>query len=225
MKSPNHIAIIMDGNGRWGIKHYKDRAKGHEFGIKNIKKILEYCVNSNIKNITLYALSFDNFQKRKKIEINNLFYHFKKYLNENISFFIKKKIKLNFIGELNLLPKDLIKIINENQAKTDFKKNFFLLNIAINYSSRRELLSVFSSLKKNRNIKIYDIDKLLYTRASKYPDILIRTGGYCRMSDFLLWQCAYTEFFFLKKLWPDFNTTDLKKIFFKYSRIKRNYGS
>ena len=223
MKSPNHIAIIMDGNGRWGLKKYNSRLSGHEHGIKNIKPILNYFLKKKIKNLTLYALSYDNLKKRNKSEIKNLFFLLKKYLTENQSFFIRNKVYLNFIGEKNNIPNYVNKIIKSNSNNN--KKSINLkLNIAFNYSSRKEIILALKNIvKKDKKINEKNIQKNLFV--CQDPDILIRTGGYSRLSDFLLWQLSYTELFFVNKLWPDFRVNDLKKILLKFNSISRNFGS
>ena len=226
MKSPNHIAIIMDGNGRWGLKKFNNRLIGHKYGVKNIKPILNFCLKNKIFNLTLFALSKDNFKKRQKTEIKNLFILMKEYLEKNLVFFKKYKIKLNFIGEIDQLPLSTRIILNKFTELTNFKKNKILINIAINYSSKKEIIySIKENIKKNINISEKNIEKYLYTKQSGDPDLLIRTGGYQRFSDFLLWQSSYTEIFFLKKLWPDFKPADLRKILNKYSIIDRKYGA
>jgi len=226
MKSPNHIAIIMDGNGRWGLKKFNNRLIGHKYGVKNIKPILNFCLKNKIFNLTLFALSKDNFKKRQKTEIKNLFILMKEYLEKNLVFFKKYKIKLNFIGEIDQLPLSTRIILNKFTELTNFKKNKILINIAIIYSSKKEIIySIKENIKKNINISEKNIEKYLYTKQSGDPDLLIRTGGYQRFSDFLLWQSSYTEIFFLKKLWPDFKPADLRKILNKYSIIDRKYGA
>jgi undecaprenyl diphosphate synthase len=226
MKSPNHIAIIMDGNGRWGIKNHKNRLIGHKFGIKNIKSIINYCLKHKIYNITLFALSSDNLKKRSKKEIENLFALLENYLKKNIQFFKEKKIKLNFIGENTNLPKKIKIILKKYSNETKLLKNQLLMNIAFNYSSKQEITNSCKQLAKSQKaINQKNISKYLYTSKIKDPEILIRTGGYSRLSDFLLWQCSYTEIFFNKKLWPDFKSKDLDLIIKKFNKLKRNFGS
>ena len=226
MKSPNHIAIIMDGNGRWGLKNYKSRLIGHEFGIKNIKNIINYCLKHKINNITLFALSSDNLKKRSRIEIKNLFALLESYLKKNIHFFKEKKIKLNFIGENTNLPKKVKNILKKFRDETKLLKSKLLMNIAFNYSSKQEIANSCKHLAKSQKpINQKNIAKFLYTAKTKDPEILIRTGGYSRLSDFLLWQCSYTEIFFVRKLWPDFKSKDLDLIIKKFKKLKRNFGS
>ena len=178
----------------------------------------------NIKALTLYALSYDNFKNRNNKEIKNIFNLFQNYIENNKIFFQEKKIKLNFFGEISLLPNNIkTLVINLNKNTKKFKK--FTINIAINYSSKIEILNAFRKLKKkNKPINEINFKKFLYLGNLKDPEILIRTGNYSRLSDFLLWQCSYTEFFFLKKLWPDFTPKDLERVIKKFKNIKRNFG-
>ncbi|MAK12554.1 MAG: di-trans,poly-cis-decaprenylcistransferase [Candidatus Pelagibacter sp.] len=225
MNLPNHIAIIMDGNGRWGKKKYNNRLLGHEKGIKNIKKIIEYCLSKEISNLTIYALSKDNLVKRNKYEINNIFGLLKKYLETNIEYFKKNKVKINFIGELNLLPSSLRKILLLSEKKLRFLKKKLTLNVAINYSSKIEILNAMKKiLKYKKKINIKNLESYLFTKVSGHPEIIIRTGGFKRLSDFLLWQAAYSELFFVTKFWPDFKVKDLENILIKFNKIKRNFG-
>lgn len=222
----NHLAIIMDGNGRWGLKKFNNRSLGHFYGAKRLKPLVNFLINQKIKNLTLYTLSYDNLRKRKKKEIINLFDMLTKYLQENINYFVKNKIKINFIGEKERLPRNIIKLISHVQKKTNFNKKVLNVNIAFNYSSKKEIINTINKLiNKRKKVSNKNINNNLYTSNSGDPDILIRTGGYNRLSDFLLWQSAYTELFFLKTLWPDFKIKHLKNIFYKYNFIKKNYGS
>jgi undecaprenyl diphosphate synthase len=226
MKSPNHIAIIMDGNGRWGLKNHKSRLVGHKFGIKNIKNIVNYCIKHEIDNITLFALSSDNLKKRSKKEIENLFDLLENYLKKNINFFKEKKIKLNFIGEDKSLPKKIMKILKKFSNETKLYKSKLFMNIAFNYSAKEEIINSCKQVVRNqKQINQKNIAEHLYTSTIPDPEILVRTGGYSRLSDFLLWQCSYTEIFFVKKLWPDFKSNDLDLIIKKFIKLKRNFGA
>jgi undecaprenyl diphosphate synthase len=226
MKLPNHVAIIMDGNGRWGIKNHGHRLAGHRFGVKKIKSVIQFTVKKKIKHLTLYALSYDNLSKRGKKEIGNLFYLLEEYIKLNIKFFIKNKIKINILGEKKRVPQKTLKLLEDVKIKTNFKKNVLNLNIALNYSSKEEIINSMKNIVNNElKINKKNIEKFLYTKDSSHPDILIRTGGYNRLSDFLLWQCAYTEIFFINKMWPDFLISDYKKILLEFSNIKRKFGS
>ena len=226
MKSPNHIAIIMDGSGRWGVKKYNSRLTGHKYGVKNIKSIINFCLKKEIKNLTLFALSSDNLAKRKKKEIHNLFNLLEKYLGENIKYFVEKKIQIKFIGEKKNLSKKLIKTLSSYSNITNKRDKKLLINIAFNYSAKQEIInSLKKIIKTKKKLDKKNVDKHLYTSPISDPEILIRTGGYSRLSDFLLWQCSYSEIFFLKKLWPEFKAADLNNIINKFRRLKRNFGS
>ena len=225
MNLPNHIAIIMDGNGRWGKKKYNNRLLGHEKGIKNIKNIVQFCIKKKISHLTIYALSKDNLKKRNKSEINNIFDLLKNYLHKNIHYFKKYKIYINFIGEIQQLPSSVKKMLISSSDELKIFKSKLTLNVAINYSSKTEILNVVKMLaKKKKKFSILNIEKYLFTSLSGHPEIIIRTGGYKRLSDFLLWQAAYSELFFEKKLWPDFKVADLQNILNKFVKIKRNFG-
>ena len=226
MTNPKHIAIIMDGNGRWGLKKYNSRLAGHKHGVENIKPIIELCIKKKIKILTIYAFSRDNLNNRKKNEILNLFSLFKEYLEKNIDYFKKRKIKLKFIGETRKLPTNITKIIKKTNVDFENMNYDLQLNVAFNYSSKVEIIESIKKIKKkNKSINEKNIEKYLYTSDCPNPEILIRTGGYSRLSDFLLWQCAYSEIFIEKKLWPDFKIKDFNKILLKFRNIKRNFGS
>ena len=226
MISPSHIAIIMDGNGRWGLKKYKDRNKGHYFGLQNINKIINDCIKINIKYLTLYTFSTENWNRPKK-EIDYLFFLFKYFYKKNFNKLNKNNIKIKFIGNLKKIPKDLKVIIKKIQDKT--KNNDAITVIfAFNYGAKSELVNAFKNIIKNKNkvSKINEnlINKNLYTKNIPDPDILIRTGGEKRLSNFLLWQLSYAELFFINKNWPDFNFLDLKKIINTFRVTKRKFG-
>ena len=226
MISPSHIAIIMDGNGRWGLKKYKDRNKGHYFGLQNINKIIKDCLKINIKYLTLYTFSTENWNRPKK-EIDYLFFLFKYFYKKNFNKLNKNNIKIKFIGNLKNIPKDLKVIIKKIQDKT--KNNDAITVIfAFNYGAKSELVNAFKNIIKNKNKvnKINEdlINNNLYTKNIPDPDILIRTGGEKRLSNFLLWQLSYAELFFINKNWPDFNFFDLKKIINTFRVTKRKFG-
>ena len=226
MISPSHIAIIMDGNGRWGLKKYKDRNKGHYFGLQNINKIIKDCIKINIKYLTLYTFSTENWNRPKK-EIDYLFFLFKYFYKKNFNKLNKNNIKIKFIGNLKNIPKDLKVIIKKIQDKT--KNNHAITVIfAFNYGAKSELVNAFKNIIKNKNKvnKINEdlINNNLYTKNIPDPDILIRTGGEKRLSNFLLWQLSYAELFFINKNWPDFNFFDLKKIINTFRVTKRKFG-
>ena len=220
MNKLNHIAFIMDGNGRWGLKKNKGRNFGHLKGLDTVKNIIKDLITIKIPIATFYVFSSENW-RRPKNEIGFLFKLIKKYFTKEIDEVIKQGIKINILGEINKLPKE-INIILKKVQKLTKKNKKITVNLAINYGSKVEIINVVKRLKK---ITIKNIEKNLYTKNLPNPDILIRTGGYKRLSNFMLWQLSYTELFFIKKLWPDFKGNDLKKIITSYKKIKRNYGA
>ena len=224
MNPVNHVAIIMDGNGRWGIKHKNSRNAGHRAGLNTVESVIDECLKINIKYLTLYTFSTENWKRPKK-EINFLFNLLENFLTNKIDNLLKKNIKLKFIGEINKLPIRLRKIIKNSELKTS-KNSSLQVNVALNYGSKRELINSIKNIRKKK-IKINEknIDNNLFTKNIIDPDILIRTGNTQRLSNFMLWQLAYTEIFFEKKLWPDFKSNDFKKILNKFKSIKRNFGS
>ena len=224
MNPVNHVAIIMDGNGRWGIKHKNSRNAGHRAGLNSVESIIKECLKVNINHLTLYTFSTENWKRPKK-EINFLFNLLENFLTNKIGNLIKKDIKLKFIGEINKLPIKLKKIIRNAELRTS--KNVSLqVNVALNYGSKNELINSIRKVNKKKiMINESSIDDNLFTKGIIDPDILIRTGNTQRLSNFMLWQLAYTEIFFEKKLWPDFKSDDFKKILNKFKSIKRNFGS
>jgi undecaprenyl diphosphate synthase len=221
---PSHIAIIMDGNGRWGLKKYNDRNKGHYYGLQNINKVIENCIKLKIKYLTLYTFSTENWNRPKK-EINYLFHLFKYFYKKNFSKLIKNNIRIKFIGDLINIPKDLKPIIKKIQEKTKNNSAITVL-FAFNYGAKSELINAFKNILKNKRKVINEelVSNYLYTKNIPDPDILIRTGGNKRLSNFLLWQLSYAELFFVNKNWPDFNFLDLKKIVNKFAYIQRKFG-
>ena len=224
MNPVKHVAIIMDGNGRWGIKHKNSRNAGHRAGLYTVESVIDECLKINIKYLTLYTFSTENWKRPKK-EINFLFNLLENFLANKIHNLIKRNIKVKFIGEINKLPIRLRKIIKNSELKTS-KNSSLQVNVALNYGSKRELINSIKNIRKKK-IKINEknIDNNLFTKNIIDPDILIRTGNTQRLSNFMLWQLAYTEIFFEKKLWPDFKSNDFKKILNKFKSIKRNFGS
>ncbi|MBD1174816.1 di-trans,poly-cis-decaprenylcistransferase [Pelagibacterales bacterium SAG-MED01] len=223
MNPLKHVAIIMDGNGRWGLKKKKNRNLGHKEGLKTVEKIIQESVKNKIKFLTLYAFSTENW-KRPKNEINYLFNLLETFLENKINQLNKQNIKFKVIGIKNF-SKKLNKLLIQSEKKT-YKNTSLQINLALNYGSKIEILNAFKKLKKkNELINEKNLTNYLYTKNIPDPDILIRTGNTKRLSNFLLWQLAYSEIFFEKKLWPEFNENDFKKIIFKFKKIKRNYGS
>ena len=223
MNSLNHVAIIMDGNGRWGIKHYNSRNKGHRAGLDVVEKIINVSLKKKISYLTLYAFSTENWKRPKK-EINYLFKLLETFLKNQITDLEKKNIRLKIIGKKKLTPK-LNKLIILSEKKTE-NNSSLQINLALNYGSKSEITDTIKYLiKKNKTISEKNISNNLYTKKIPDPEILIRTGNTKRLSNFLLWQLAYTEIFFEKKLWPDFNEKDFNKIINKFLNLKRNFGS
>ena len=224
MNPVNHVAIIMDGNGRWGIRHKNSRNAGHRAGLNTVESVIDECLKINIKYLTLYTFSTENWKRPKK-EIDFLFNLLENFLTNKIDNLIKRNIKVKFIGEINKLPIRLRKIIKNSELKTS-KNSSLQVNVALNYGSKSELINSIKNIRKKK-IKINEknIDNNLFTKNIIDPDILIRTGNTQRLSNFMLWQLAYTEIFFEKKLWPDFKSNDFKKILNKFKSIKRNFGS
>ena len=223
MNSLNHVAIIMDGNGRWGLKYKRSRNAGHKEGLKTVEKIIKESLKQKIKFLTLYAFSTENWKRPKK-EINYLFNLLETFLVNRIDDLHKQNIRLKIIGIKNFSIK-LNKLLNFAEKKTS--KNFKLqINLALNYGSKFELINAFKNLNKDK-IKINEKNLINYlqTKDIPDPDLLIRTGNTKRLSNFLLWQLAYSEIFFEKKLWPEFTIQDYNKIIRRYKKIKRNFGS
>ena len=220
MNKLNHIAFIMDGNGRWGIKEKKNRNLGHLQGVETVKKVVAASIKLSIPIITFYVFSSENW-KRPQSEKSYLFNLIKKYFEKEIKNLHKQGIKINILGDIKKLPYSLKKILT-NTIDITKKNKKIIVNLAINYGSKNEILGAIKKTKGKFNIN--KISKNLYTKNLPDPDILIRTGGFQRLSNFLLWQLAYSELFFLKNLWPDFNSKDLLGIIKKYKNIKRNYG-
>ena len=223
MNLPKHVAIIMDGNGRWGLKKNKTRNFGHKEGLKTVEKIIQESIKHKIKYLTLFAFSTENWKRPKK-EVNYLFKLLEVFIKERIIEFNKNNIKLKIIGIKNFSSK-LNKLLTESEKKTK-NNNKLQINLALNYGSKNEIVHTVKKLiKNNKKISEHNISKNLFTENIQDPDLLIRTGNTNRLSNFLLWQIAYSEIFFEKKLWPDFNEKDYKKILNKFKKIKRNFGS
>ena len=224
MSNINHVAIIMDGNGRWGSKKFNSRRYGHQKGIKTVEKIIEVSIKRNLKYLTLYTFSTENW-KRPKYEINFLFSLLENYLKKNLEILLKNNIKFHVLGNINKFPKNLRNSIN-NAIKLTKKNKKLQINLALNYGSKFELLNAFRDMQKNKSIiNEKNLQKYLYTKDIPDPDLLIRTGNTKRLSNFLLWQLAYSEISFEKKLWPDFSEKDYNRIIKKFKNIKRNFGN
>ena len=219
MNKLNHIAFIMDGNGRWGKNKNKGRNYGHLKGVETVKKIVGSSIKLKIPFITFFVFSSENW-KRPKTEIKFLFKLIKNYFHKEIDNVTKQGIKINILGEMSELPPDLKKTLIKCENLTKKNKNINV-NLAINYGAKNEILM---AVKKSKKISLKNLEKNLYTKNIPDPEILIRTGGNQRLSNFMLWQLAYTELFFLKKLWPDISFTDVTKIINNYKSINRKFG-
>ncbi len=223
MNPLNHVAIIMDGNGRWGLKFKNSRNAGHKEGLNTLEKIIKESINQKIKFLTLYTFSTENW-KRPKSEVKYLFKLLENFLLKKLNNLNEQNIKLKIIG-IKKFSKKLNKLLNLAEKETS-KNNAIQINLALNYGSKFELIEAFKKLNKNKEkITEKNFSKYLQTKNIPDPELLIRTGNTKRLSNFLLWQIAYSEIFFEKKLWPDFNRNDYVKIIKKYRNIKRNFGN
>jgi len=223
MNPIKHVAIIMDGNGRWGLKHKNSRNLGHREGLYSVESIIKETIKHKINHLTLYTFSTENWKRPQK-EIKFLFNLLETFLLKKLDELDKNGIKLKIIGDVKPFSPQLKKLLKKSEEIT--KKNYKLqINLALNYGSKNEIINAIKCSNKNiKEIKEIDIQKNLYTKNIPNPDLLIRTGNTKRLSNFLLWQLAYTEIFFVKKLWPDFNSNDFKKIIKDFKSLKRNFG-
>ena len=224
MNKINHIAIIMDGNGRWGKKRGKSRNFGHLNGIKVIEKLVKSSIKINIPILTFYTFSTENW-KGPKTETNFLFKLIDHYFDKEINNLIKNNVRINIIGNIKTLPKRVRVRLLESMKRTE-KCRKILINLAINYGSKSEIVEAASKIRRKKgSITIKNFENNLYTKDLPNPDILIRTGGKKRLSNFLLWQLAYSELYFIDKLWPDFTVADYRKIIENFKKVKRNFGN
>ena len=224
MNPIKHVAIIMDGNGRWGVKYKGSRNLGHKAGLNTIENIIEETIKQNISFLTLYTFSTENWKRPKK-EIIFLFSLLENFLLKKIDNLTTKNIRLKIIGNKNKFSIKLQKLLINSEKKTCTNKKL-QINLALNYGSKEEILnSIKIIIKKKIKITEKNIDDNLYTKGIPAPDLLIRTGDTRRLSNFLLWQSAYTEIFFEKKLWPEFKKNDYKKILKNFRALKRNFGA
>ena len=221
MNKLNHIAFIMDGNGRWGKRRSKGRNYGHLQGLETVKKVVKDSIKLKIPIITFFVFSSENW-KRPKSEVSFLFKLIEKYFSLEIKKIINQGIKLNIMGELSKLPKNTRLILKKSIFSTKENKKI-IVNLAINYGSKIEIINAFKKIKRKFSVKNFEDN--LYFKDIPNPEILIRTGGHRRLSNFMLWQLAYTELFFMNKLWPDFKFNDLVKIIKEFKKTKRNFGS
>ena len=222
MNPLNHVAIIMDGNGRWGLKNKNSRNAGHKAGIKTVEKIIKETIKNRVRYLTLYAFSTENWKRPKK-EINFLFNLLENFLKNRIEELHKQNIRLKIIGNKDFNEK-LNRLLIASEKKTSKNKKL-QINLALNYGSKNELINAFKKLHKNKKkINEKNLSRFLQTKDIPDPDLLIRTGNTKRLSNFLLWQLAYSEIFFERKLWPEFSEKDYNRIIKEYRNIKRNFG-
>ena len=224
MNRINHIAIIMDGNGRWGRKRGKSRNYGHTKGVEVIQKIVKYSIKKKIPVLTFYTFSTENWKRPKK-EITFLFNLIENYFQKEIINLKKNGVKIDILGNINTLPKKIKKCLI-NSKKITKKCDNIRVNLAINYGSKNEIINATKAIKKNKSkFTIKSLEKNLYTKGMPDPDLLIRTGGKKRLSNFLLWQLSYSEIYFINKLWPDFKVKDFIKILNHFKKVRRNFGN
>ena len=223
MNPLNHVAIIMDGNGRWGLKNKNSRNAGHKAGLVSVEKIIQETIKRKIKFLTLYAFSTENWKRPKK-EINYLFNLLEDFLIKKIDKFNKQNIKLNILGTKNFSKK--LNFLLKKAEKLTSRNTKLQINLALNYGSKIEIIEASKKLiKSKKKFNELNFVKYLQTKDIPDPELLVRTGNTKRLSNFLLWQIAYSEIFFIKKLWPDFNENDYYKIIKDYKSIKRNFGN
>ena len=223
MNNLDHVAFIMDGNGRWGQKRNKGRNFGHFNGVKTVKKIVKSSIKLKIPVLTFYVFSTENW-KRPQSEINFLFKLIINYFKRELNNVVLNGIKINIIGQINKLPLKIRSTLKE-VIKFTKKNKKIVVNLAINYGSKVEIVDALQKSRNNKKISVNSLNNNLYTNHLPDPDILIRTGGHKRLSNFMLWQLAYAEIYFLDKLWPDFNDKDLKRVINNFKKVKRNFGS
>ena len=221
--APNHIAFIMDGNGRWAKKRGFPRSFGHEAGVKTLMSVLEDCFDLGVKYVSVYAFSTENWNRPQE-EVDALIGLFRTYFTKQFTKIIKKGIKVNVWGDKSRFPSDVVKSITdiENTVIDDPKGTF---NIALNYGGRKEIVDAVNKLvKEGKEVTESEFSSLLYSAGVPDPDLIVRTGGEVRLSNFLLYQCAYSEMYFTKTLWPDFDKKELIEIFTEYSSRDRRFG-
>ena len=222
MNRAKHIAIIMDGNGRWAELQGKKRVKGHEAGAKIVKEITTYCANNEeIERLTLYAFSTENW-KRPRLEVEFLMKLLDNYLKNELEVYLANNVRFEPIGDIRAFSKSLQKTIHTVQEKTAHCDGL-VQSLALNYGSQDEIIRAVNKLKNvEENITVQMLSNALDSKHD--VDLLIRTGGDKRLSNFLLWQAAYAELFFVDTLWPDFTTKELEKIIKKFKKVERRFG-
>ena len=223
MNLPKHVAIIMDGNGRWGLKKKNSRNYGHKKGLETVEKIIDVAIEKKIKYLTLFVFSTENWKRPLK-EVNYLFSLLNNYINKEIKNLQKNDIKIKIIGQISAFPKKIKSNLKKIENLTKQNRRI-QINMALNYGSRKEIVNAFKKInRRSGHINEKNIEKFLYTSGIPDPEILIRTGNTKRISNFLIWQIIYTEIFFVKKMWPEFQKEDFKKILKNYMKINRNFG-
>ncbi|MEX0621837.1 MAG: polyprenyl diphosphate synthase [Candidatus Woykebacteria bacterium] len=221
---PRHVAIIMDGNRRWAEAKKVSAYKGHEAGLEALESAVKGAKKLGVKYLTVYALSTENIRERSKLEISFLFSLIKKGLAEKLPMLKENGVQVRFIGDLGGLPVDIQKTAKDVEKRLS-KNNDLFLSIALNYGSRDEIVQAVRKINKpSRTVTSESIEKYLYTTGVPDPDLIIRTGGQRRLSNFLLWQSVYSELYFTDTLWPDFSEKELKKIAADFSNRVRNFG-
>jgi undecaprenyl diphosphate synthase len=227
---PAHVAIIMDGNGRWAKKRKLPRIAGHRAGVKALINIVEVCIELGLKFLTVYSFSIENWQRPQE-EVKGLMRLFRRAMREQLDALSKNGVKLKLLGSEESVPPEVFKSFKDAEYKTKDNKNL-TLNIAFNYGSRQEIVNavkrICDNVKKNK-LKVEELDEnilssFLYTGKIPDPDLLIRTGGELRASNFLLWQIAYTELYFTKTLWPDFSRKQFLGAIYNYQQRNRRFG-
>jgi undecaprenyl diphosphate synthase len=229
-KLPQHLAIIMDGNGRWAERRGLPRSVGHREGAKTVRRVITNCLDFNIPILTIFAFSTENWKRPRK-EITYLIKLFERVLSREKENLVKNNVKINFIGRLDNLPNSLTEKMKELHESTK-KNNKLILNIAINYSGRTEIIDALKSILlkiDNKKLSIEEINENtirdnLYTRNLPDPDLLIRTAGEMRISNFMLWQIAYTELWVTPVFWPDFDENNLVEAIINFQKRVRKYG-
>jgi undecaprenyl diphosphate synthase len=230
MTIPRHIAIIMDGNGRWAKARNLPKIIGHKEGVEAVKRVVKACLDMKVRYLTLYAFSTENWMRPPK-EVMALFQLLEDFIDKEFELFHKNKVRVCIIGERQRIEKRLLKKI-ENLEKDTINYTDLIVNIALSYGARQEIVNaarVLSEEVKKGRLEPLDINEdmlteRLYTRGQPDPDLLIRTSGEMRISNFLLWQISYAEFYVTEKFWPDFGEEDLRKAIEEYSKRERRFG-
>lgn len=222
---PKHIAFIIDGNGRWAAKRGLPRSLGHKAGMVALKHAIENSFELGIPIVTIFGFSTENWN-RPKDEVETLFTLFRQFIQKEVPHFMKQEVHLNIFGDYTRFPSDLVASI-EDMVKKTATKTKYILNLAINYGGRDEILRAVNLLlqEKKEHIDLQDFGQYLYTKNLPDPDFIIRTSGELRISNFMLWQCAYSEFYFPKTYWPDFDKNELIKSLQEFAKRNRRFGA